>query len=370
MGLGVSHNIHKNHTMNRKYVPRLDNAIYLNGTDDYLDCGDHDDFTMATAPGADNDLPFAWSMWMKANGTQSQMGLISKSGAAATTETEYRGFMVNGKIYCDINTNTTGNYKRVYTSTATGYNDGKWHHYAFTFNGDHTTPDNDDNTQRYGMTIWFDGVKQVIYTAGGGTYDGPNNETSSLIWGWLMSDPNYDTAGWFADLTLWKNYELTQENVRYLHAVQPTDEYSVNPSVSACSGLYSIEAAEACVLWIPCTQTNEIQAEVDRTPTTTYVCAERPPATPGTIQGVAGTVVEIDEENPDFEVLCAACIDAGLACYEVYDPDGGGTYQPAIHDTNDLETTPNQQNATLTNDVSLQTGNALYNPTSTGIPND
>ena len=232
MGLGVSHNIHKNHTMNRKYVTRLDNAIFLNGTDDYLDCGDHDDFTMATAPGATNDLPFSIALWMKPQNTQSQIGIVSKAGGAGESyQVEYRTFMVSGKVYFDINTNTTGNYKRISTTSTISYAN-TWKHYAFTFNGDHTTASSADGTQKYGMSIWVDGVKQELNTGQSGTYDGPNNEAVNLTWGFLMSDPSYDTQGWFADLMLWRNYQLSHENVRYLAAAQPTTNYSVNPSVS------------------------------------------------------------------------------------------------------------------------------------------
>ena len=109
-----------------------------------------------------------------------------------------------------------------------------------------------------------------------------------------------------------------------------------------------------------------------RTETYTYVCADREPSTPGTIQGIPGEVTLISPEDDAYEENCAECIgeEEPLNCYLVYDPDGGGTYQEAIYDTNDLATIPDQQNATLTNDVSLQTGNAAYNPTSTTLPNN
>ena len=100
MGLGSSLNISKLHTMNRKYKTRVNKSIYLGGQDDYLNCGDHADFSMTTGSGIANDMAFSVSGWVKAQGSQNY-GFVSKA-MAASGHHEYRAFILSGKMYLII----------------------------------------------------------------------------------------------------------------------------------------------------------------------------------------------------------------------------------------------------------------------------
>ena len=388
MGLGSSLNISKLHTMNRKYKTRVNKSIYLGGQDDYLNCGDHADFSMTTGSGIANDMPFSVSGWVKAQGSQNY-GFVSKA-MAASGHHEYRAFMLSGKMYFDLCTNINSNYKRVNTSLTHSYVN-QWVHYVCTYNGDATDDSSDGSYVKNGMTIYVNGVKQALSDGGGGSYDGMNDENSYLTWGFLLSDTAYDLLGWMADLALWKGYALTAENARYLFAAQPDGNYSVDPSVSANSGLYSIEAAEACKLFIPADAmviTTAAVTGVAPTSTVVYGKTRVDVLTPASVGGVNGEAIMIassapasvgdmvagyqDEEN--FEACREATLGTyltGEKCWKVKYPDGGDTYVAAVAEvahTADLETTPNTQNATLVSSYSLSSAATANSPTLTTLP--
>jgi len=387
MGLGTGLNTVRAHTMNREYKTRVNKSIYLGGDDDYLDCGDHADFSMTTGSGIANDMPFSVSGWVKASGAQNY-GFVSKA-IAESGHHEYRAFMISGKMYFDLCTNTNINYKRVNTSSSHSYSN-TWVHYVLTYNGDATDDSSDGAYVKNGMSIYVNGVKQSLSDGGSGSYDGMNDEASNLTWGFLLSDTTYDLLGWMADLALWKGYALTAENVRYLFAAQPDGNYSVDPSVSANSGLYSIEAADACKLFIPADAMVITTAAVTGVgPTTTVVWSRtrETVATPPSVGGVAGEAVMVadgppaspsdmvaayqDEEN--FEACREGVLGAyaaGERCWRVRYPDGGGTYVEAVAEVAhaaDLETTPNTQNATLVSSYSLSSAATANSPTLNGV---
>jgi len=380
MNLGGVISMSKNQTWNRNYVTRGQKSVYLDGGDDYITVGDHDDFSFTTGTNNANDgslaadMPFTISMWFKADNPQTQIGLISKSHIGSGGH-EYRMFMVNGKIYFDINTNSSGVYKRCYTGTITYAN--TWTHVVFTYNGDSTTAGTP--TKIAGKSIYVNGQIQTITSASGGSYSGMNNETSELIFGWLMSDQAYDLKGWIADIILWKNFELNSDQIRGFYAEQPgTVNYSVNPMIAGLGGIYPVEAAEACKLWLPCDTTTEVVAPIDYVPPTPgyeYLCAREdrePPSAPGACcpGGDPGTVTIIAPEDEGYEEYCMC--DEGYVCYAVYYPDLEGTYQAAvdgIYSTDDLEVTPNQHNATLKNNASMSTVAAANSPTQLTLPN-
>jgi len=365
MQIGASINMTKNQTWNRNYVPRTQASIRLDGSDDFLDCGDEDDFSMTTGAGAGLDLPFTIAGWVKASGSTQNYGFVSKASAASGFH-EYRAFMLSGKMYFDICTNTNGNYKRVSTLSAHTYTN-RWVHYVLTYNGDSTDDNSDGSYVKNGMSIYVNGVKQILQDSGGGSYTGMNNETSHLTWGFLLSDTSFDLYGWMADLTLWKNFRLNSDQVRHIYALQPTSNYSVNPTISGVGGIYPIEAAEACKLWIPCSSLLTITAAVDGTPGYTYECRRASVPAPNPITdpagGPDGTVIIIEPDSELF-VNCEGCRDI---CYQVLDPDLENTYAPPVYGASDLEVTPNTHNATLVGGFQLT---ANESPTAATIPNE
>lgn len=297
MGLGTGLNTARAHTMNREYVQRDLKSIYLEGSDDYINSGDQDDFSMTTGSGIANDLPFSIAGWVKATGTQSY-GFVSKAHSSAGHH-EYRAFMISGKMYFDLCTDNNTAYKRASTSSSHTYAN-VWVHYVLTYNGDATDDSSDGSYVKNGMSIYVNGVKQALNDGGAGSYDGMNNETSDLTWGFLLSDISYDLSGGMANLIVWKGYELTYENIQYLLASQPDGNYSVNPTVSANSGLYSIEAADACKLWIPADSISSTSSE-----TVQYRDLDRaPPAGPGLVHVQLTSGTEFAAQCSTFSNQC------------------------------------------------------------------
>jgi len=259
MGLGISHNIHKNHTMNRKYVPRIAVSTVCDGTTDYLNVNDDDDFSNTEGGGGiEFDIPFSFSLWIKANGVQ-KYGLFSKANSDG--DIEYRCFLLSSKLYIDLATDSNSNIIRVNTSAAHTYN-GAWTQYTITFNGDTTSADVTNyagvNIQKKGISIYINGVQQQVSSSVIGDYEGMNNANTPLTFGHLLSDATYDLNGWMADIMYWQNYELTSSQVKYLYG---QGLYSVDPTKSANSGLYSITAASSCKLWLKCTADYAVDEE-------------------------------------------------------------------------------------------------------------
>ena len=235
--LGLGTKISTPHTFNRKYVARAtQKSSYFDGTTDYLMIADHNDFS--PTDGSNNDEPFSFSCWIK-RGDSTHFSLFSKGAASGTLE--WRVFAVTNKLYFDILDNSASVYRRAYASrNFTGF--GNWTHIVATYDG---------SEHQSGLKLYINGEAIGVNTtsASGASWDGIPNTSSELRFGHMQSAGGYDFNGYAADLMYWTNYELSLAQIKYLYASQPVGNYSVDPTKSANGGLYSIEAAAACIGW-------------------------------------------------------------------------------------------------------------------------
>ena len=236
IGLGL--NISKPHTFNRKHVNRsTQKSSYFDGVTDYLVIADHNDFS--PTDGSDNDQPFSFACWIKRTDSSS-FSLFSKGASSGTLE--WRVFAVTNKLYFDIIDNTASVYRRAFASSNfTGF--GNWTHVVATYDG---------NEHQSGLKFYINGEAIALSTTSAGTasWDGIPNTSSEVRFGHMQSASNYDFKGYAADLMYWQRFELTPGHVSYLYGnTGPTENYSIDPTQSANGGLYSIEAAAACIGW-------------------------------------------------------------------------------------------------------------------------
>lgn len=291
IGLGL--NISKPHTFNRKHVNRsTQKSSYFDGVTDYLMIADHNNFS--PTDGSGNDQPFSFSCWIKRTDS-THFSLFSKGASSGTLE--WRVFAVTNKLYFDIIDNTASVYRRAFASSNfTGF--GNWTHVVATYDG---------SEHQSGLKLYINGEAIALSTTSAGTasWDGIPNTTSEVRFGHMQSASNYDFKGYAADLMYWGRFELTPGHVSYLYGnTGPTENYSIDPTQSANGGLYSIEAAAACLGWWKASADYTITA-ASSSSSTSYSAVSEEGACEGEIVEIEICLeqgAEITEENP---VCCA-----------------------------------------------------------------
>lgn len=123
---------------------KLNNALLLDGVNEYVDCHDIANFERTQA--------FTIEAWIKTGAVAGT--IVSRRQGAAT----YKGWIVNnvnGKIGFGLaNSNVTSNRLLVRTIVAT-FNDNAWHHVVVTYDG---------SSLASGVTIYVDGSSQSLET--------------------------------------------------------------------------------------------------------------------------------------------------------------------------------------------------------------
>tara|TARA_A100001201_G_scaffold133741_1_gene121002 strand:- start:1457 stop:2428 length:972 start_codon:yes stop_codon:yes gene_type:complete len=280
--LGLGTKISTPHTFNRKHVDRVQKSVELDGTTDFLEVADHNNFS--PTDGSNNDKPFSFACWVKRNDS-ANFSLLGKGDNTSSTM-EYRVFILSNKIYFDIFDNSQSVYRRAFASSAyTGF--GSWTHIGITYDG---------NEHQSGMKIYINGerISNNTTSGGGASWDGIANTNSDLTFGHLEALANYDLNGLMADIMYWKDFELTAPHMKYLYGRHTAGNYSVDPTKSANGGLYSTTAANACVGWWKCTADYQVSS------TTTYEAVEDCAATTVETSVCVAQGVEVSEG----EVCC------------------------------------------------------------------
>ena len=208
------------------------NSVILDGTTDYLEIQVNTWLSLNSID-EENQTAASWSMWFK--GSSQNMCFFSKD--AGTNTLEYRMFLLSNKVYFDTHTNSAGNYTRTHTATDTSVMDGSWNHIVFTIN--------EMNLKR----IYLNGVEMTYGNTGsGGTYTGPNNESSSLWIGHMTSSAGYDFSGNIMNVCMWTNYELNPWEVKHVYGVEGGNiRY---PNLNRDTEIY--KGASRLALWLTC----------------------------------------------------------------------------------------------------------------------
>ena len=149
-------------------------SFELDGLDDYIDCGDSDDFSFGDGA---TDSPFTISAWIKMDST-SGFRIFNKS-LGATSEYQFgTGGGGTLQLYLFDNTSNFIYRARVYTTVLST---GQWYHVATTYSGVGGTNAQD------GIKIYVDGVRVDDSSVSGGTYVAMGNKTTPLYIGKLDS---------------------------------------------------------------------------------------------------------------------------------------------------------------------------------------
>jgi hypothetical protein len=235
--IGVSTNILPDSARKMKYYASNGKSIDFQGSDDGMNIADHNDFSMTD--GSDNDKPFSLSMWVKqdVSGTSGDANGLLIGKCTASTTKEYKLFLQYGQLMFDIQDSNDSNYKRVIGPAQTVNNPhNTWYHIVATYNG---------NASNSGMRLYRDGLELSTTTAQGGNYVGMPNTTSVVAIGHRLDNSNYDFDGHMKDICIWKDYELSQEEIS---AMYNDGEFSVDPTVD--QGVY--DGAAYLKLWLKC----------------------------------------------------------------------------------------------------------------------
>lgn len=114
---------------------RLDNARSFNGSSDYINFGDKDDFELNKSITAE--------AWFKTSSADTDAGIIDKMGASNYA---YTLSIESGNLIGKITQCSGAEYLNIASSIAV--NDDNWHHAAIAFNADNST-----------LTLYLDGIE-------------------------------------------------------------------------------------------------------------------------------------------------------------------------------------------------------------------
>ena len=121
-------------------------SMDFDGVDDYVDCGDSDDFSFGNGA---TDSPFSISAWIKMDST-SGFRIFNKYAGLINEYQFGTGGAQKLQMYIFDNTNTFKYRARVYNTIL---NTGQWYHVATTYSGVGGTNAQD------GIKIYVDGVR-------------------------------------------------------------------------------------------------------------------------------------------------------------------------------------------------------------------
>jgi hypothetical protein len=195
-------------------------SLALDGTNDYVEVADSDDFSFGN--GSTNSA-FSYSFWVRVERTNAFQHLVSK-GSSSNSEYLIQfssggyGFSANCIFFALYPGSTSG---AVVVSPANSISADTWYHVVCTADG---------TGNRSGMKIYIDGVSQTL-TASGQSSITMDNYTDPLRFGARSSNttPNSYLQGKMDEISLF-NSELSSSNVTSIYnSGAPDDLSSLSP---------------------------------------------------------------------------------------------------------------------------------------------
>ena len=182
-------------------------SLDFDGTDDYVDLGDTDDFSFGADGTSGNEPAFSLSIWANMDDATSFNFIDKVAASGAYGRGEY-SFHTNGadKLYFWINDDSVaagGGDNTViarFNNNAITSDEGSWHHYVATYSG---------NRANSGLEIYRDGVAVSTHNGGNGTYTAMENTSNNLYIGKFQSDYS---NGKIDEAAMW-DVELSAANV-------------------------------------------------------------------------------------------------------------------------------------------------------------
>jgi len=147
-------------------------SMSFDGTNDYIDCGDSNDFSFGNGT---TDSPFSVSFWLNASTFATNLGIISKDYDGSNREWTIGQFSSSNKIRFLLKNNGGGNQQSI-DSTNT-LSTGQWYHIVCTYDG------SGGNNAADGLTIYIDGTAETPTNITKQTYTAMANTIAPLTFG-------------------------------------------------------------------------------------------------------------------------------------------------------------------------------------------
>jgi len=154
-------------------------SFNLDGTDDYINCGDSNIFSFGDGS---NDSPFSLNVWVNWDDLDNYTCLISKDAGGSNREW---ALLENGsnKIRIFIK-NQGGNNQQSIDSTTT-YSTGQWYNITATYDG------RGGNTAYQGLSLYTNGNLETVSANQASTYTAMSNTSANLEIGRYYNDNLY-----------------------------------------------------------------------------------------------------------------------------------------------------------------------------------
>ncbi len=171
-------------------------ALDFDGSDDYVDCGDHDDFSFGNSS---SDNPFTIEAWIKMDDATNFV-VLSK-GEAWTTYEYYFGETNSDKFELTLRDNSeAATIGRSYNTALTSY-EGKWIHLSSTYDGSKSSS---------GIKIYMNGQRIDDTDVNNGSYTAMENLSGSVYIGRYKADLG---NGLIDEVRIW-NVERSQSQIQ------------------------------------------------------------------------------------------------------------------------------------------------------------
>ena len=177
----------------------------FNGTSDYVNLGDSDDFSFDNAV---DDSPLSFSVWFKSN---LSVGNLQTLLAKATNNNSVEYLLTTssvGGVSLVFHKSGAGYGSYIVGTSSTTYTPNQWTHVVATYDG---------SLLATGIKIYINGVDDTGTPVSGGAYNGQSNTTADLLIGNRNTSSGQEMSGRMADVRIY-NAELTASQVSDLYA--------------------------------------------------------------------------------------------------------------------------------------------------------
>jgi hypothetical protein len=177
-------------------------ALDFDGTNDYIDCGDSDNFSFGNGT---TDSEFTFSAWINADSYGSSVCILGKDQTNGNRE--YVLGVWSGRVRIFLK-HQGGNYQQSIDST-TQLIANKWYHIAATYDG------RGGSNAADGLTIYINGSAETPTNITKQSYTAMSNTTSPFVIGQYFSSAYFN--GSLSNFSIW-NAALTSSQVTEIYA--------------------------------------------------------------------------------------------------------------------------------------------------------
>ena len=194
-------------------------SIALDGVDDFVDCGDTNDFSFTTGS---SDLPFSVSFWVKLNSTSGFDAFVSKDAGGSNREWTIGTFTNLRRVRFFLKNQGGSSQQSIEGNIPLTV--GQWNNVVCTYDG------RGGSTAYQGLNIYIDGVLTTVSATVSQTYSHMSNTSAPLAIGSYASSAYLQ--GGMDEVAIFSS-ELSQSDVTAIYGT------GVPTSLSSYSSLIS-----------------------------------------------------------------------------------------------------------------------------------